>query len=92
MNALALNAGSSTLKACLYTLDPGAPLATPSAPAWRRQVQWSSSAAKEEASKRLLHALWEGPAAPLEGPSDVDVVGHRVVQRDTASRSSSTAR
>jgi acetate kinase len=83
VNALALNAGSSTLKACLYKLAPGVPLATPPAPIWRRQLNWSPGAAGDGAAARLLRELWEGPGALLAGPEEIDVVGHRVVHGGT---------
>jgi acetate kinase len=87
MNVLALNVGSSTLKTCLYKLDPLTSLASPSSPSWRRQLNWDLSAADDGAAARLLSGLWEGPRAPLEGPGDIDVVGHRVVHGGTEYRS-----
>jgi acetate kinase len=68
LRALALNAGSSTLKAALYELEPGAVLADPGAPCWRADVQWDPTdgvAAAQELLERV--------------PGDVDVVGHRIV-------------
>ncbi len=32
-----------------------------------------------EAIERLLHSLWSGETQAISGPSDIDVVGHRVV-------------
>jgi acetate kinase len=58
---------------------PGAPLATPPAPRWREQIDWHPSCAADGAAERLLRGIWEGPAAVLERPSLIDVVGHRVV-------------
>jgi acetate kinase len=83
VNALALNAGSSTLKACLYKLAPDVPLATPPEPLWRQQLDWSPGTADGGTAARLLGELWEGPAAPLDGPEEIDVVGHRVVHGGT---------
>jgi acetate kinase len=83
VNALALNAGSSTLKACLYKLASGVSLATPPAPIWRRQLNWSPGAAGDGAAARLLRELWEGTEALLAGPDEIDVVGHRVVHGGT---------
>jgi acetate kinase len=87
MNVLALNAGSSTLKACLYNLDPATSLASPPSPRWRGQLDWDPNAADDGAAARLLSGLWEGPMATLEGPGDIDVVGHRVVHGGTDYRS-----
>jgi acetate kinase len=69
LRALALNAGSSTLKASLYELDPAAgSLATPPPSArWEAQVDWRPGEAGV--------AEW----LVAEVPGDVDVVGHRVV-------------
>jgi len=37
------------------------------------------SGSRGEAIERLLHSLWSGEAQAVSGPSDIDVVGHRVV-------------
>jgi acetate kinase len=68
LRALALNAGSSTLKAALYDLAPGAALAVPAAPLWRGDVEWDPTDGDESAD-RLLRRV----------PDGVDVVGHRIV-------------
>lgn len=68
LRALALNAGSSTLKAALYDLEPGAALAVPAAPLWRGDVEWDPTDGGESA-ERLLRRV----------PGVVDVVGHRIV-------------
>jgi acetate kinase len=83
VNALALNAGSSTLKACLYKLAPRVPLATPPTPIWRQQLSWTPGTTGEGTAARLLRELWEGPEAALSGPEEIDVVGHRVVHGGT---------
>jgi acetate kinase len=83
MIALALNAGSSTLKACLYQLVPGAPLAAPPAPVWEQQVNWPVGTAGDDTAERLVRASWHGPGAPLAGPDEIDVVGHRIVHGGT---------
>jgi acetate kinase len=64
MRALALNAGSSSLKAALYDLDPGAAPAAPGDAVWEASVDNSSGAAR---------------ALLAELPDDVEVVGHRIV-------------
>jgi acetate kinase len=38
-----------------------------------------SAASREEAVERLLESLWSGETAAVSSPSDIDVVGHRVV-------------
>jgi acetate kinase len=68
LRALALNAGSSTLKAALYELEPPVQLADPGACRWRDAVEWDP-ADGEAAACELLGRI----------PGDVDVVGHRIV-------------
>ena len=68
LRALALNAGSSTLKAALYELEPAARLADPGAPRWRADVEWDPTDG-EVAAQELLGRV----------PGDVDVIGHRIV-------------
>ncbi|MDQ6746467.1 MAG: acetate/propionate family kinase [Actinomycetota bacterium] len=78
MKALALNAGSSTLKAALYDVEPGTALAEPPDSCWQSQVDWdpAESAAAGEA---MLRQLCEGSDAPLRSPAELEVVGHRIV-------------
>ena len=68
MNSLALNAGSSSLKAALYEVEPGAALAAPVDPVWRGHVDWDPGDGRA-AAEALLSDL----------PADVEVVGHRIV-------------
>jgi len=39
----------------------------------------TSVGSRAEAIERLLHSLWSGDTRAISGPSDIDVVGHRVV-------------
>src|SRR5271157_3520963 len=39
----------------------------------------ASVGSRGEAIERLLHSLWSGDTRAISGPSDIDVVGHRVV-------------
>jgi acetate kinase len=39
----------------------------------------TSAGSRGEAIERLLHSLWSGETQAISGPSDIDVVGHRVV-------------
>ena len=68
LRAIALNAGSSTLKAALYELEPPVQLADPGACRWRGAVDWDPTDG-EAAAYELLGRI----------PGDVDVVGHRIV-------------
>ena len=68
VKALALNAGSSSLKAALYEVEPGAALAVPGEPVWRGAVDRDPGDGGA-AARALLREL----------PDDVDAVGHRIV-------------
>jgi acetate kinase len=75
LKILALNAGSSSVKASLFELDtPGAEGDPPSGLCWEDETENG-----ERSLERLLTPLWSGPRALLAGPDAVDVVGHRVV-------------
>jgi acetate kinase len=100
MKVLVLNAGSSSLKSCLYDLAESLPQ-TPPVPRWEGHVEWEEPfrnvrlraklegrqvvdeqpgiQSERAAAEHLLKTLWEGPARVLADPSEVDVVGHRVV-------------
>lgn len=94
MNVLVLNAGSSSQKCALYRLGGPPPNAAPP-PLWEAHAdglqlsvkadtgatltQTLPSAAPAEALPHLLETLWSGPAAVLGGPTEVAIVGHRVV-------------
>jgi acetate kinase len=43
------------------------------------QQDLTSSGSRAEAIELLLRALWNGETQAISGPSDIDVVGHRVV-------------
>ncbi len=48
-----------------------------------RCTQRTASTSHREATEQLLKHLWSGPAAILAGPSEIDIVGHRVVNGGT---------
>ncbi len=74
VKVLALNAGSSSLKASLFDLAAPGPLgAVPTG------LCWEQERAAGTPLEALLAPLWTGPGARLTGPEEVDVVGHRVV-------------
>jgi acetate kinase len=70
MKALALNAGSSTLKAALYDVEPGSALATPLEPHWRDELRWDPLRGVVAAAEMLRR---------VSSHASVDVVGHRIV-------------
>ena len=86
MKALAVNAGSSSLKAALYDVEAGAVLAAPPEPCWRGEAECEPGRGREAAEK-LLRRLCEGVDAPLRSPAEVAVVGHRIVHGGTRFRS-----
>jgi acetate kinase len=72
---LALNAGSSSVKASLFELDTAGPEGDPpSGLGWEDEIENG-----EQSLERLLTPLWTGPRAILTGPDAIDVIGHRVV-------------
>jgi acetate kinase len=72
VKALALNAGSSSLKAALYEVEPDAALAAPADVLWQGQVGWDPGSGGAAAREMLR-------STPLDSPSEVGVVGHRIV-------------
>jgi acetate kinase len=68
MRALALNAGSSSLKAALYEVAPGAELAEPAGAVWSGEGDWDPGDGAA-AARELLGGL----------RGEVAVAGHRIV-------------
>ena len=68
VKALALNAGSSSLKAALYEVGPGAALAAPADVVWEGQAE-SDPGRGGDAARAML----------AEVPAEVAAVGHRIV-------------
>jgi acetate kinase len=72
---LALNAGSSSVKASLFELDGvGAEGDAPSGLCWEDESENG-----DQSLARLLAQLWSGPRALLTGPDAIEIIGHRVV-------------
>lgn len=79
LNVLALNAGSSSVKASLYALDaPGEAGAPPSGLLWERDVDGESSL------EQILEALAATRHAPSGDVGGIGAVGHRVVHGGAA--------
>jgi acetate kinase len=75
LKILALNTGSSSVKASLFDLDdPGADGDAASGLCWEDEAENG-----EQSLERLLTPLWSGPRAIVGGPDAIDVIGHRVV-------------
>ncbi|MEP6765208.1 MAG: acetate/propionate family kinase [Gemmatimonadaceae bacterium] len=75
MNILALNAGSSTIKASLFQIEH----AGNSGDLPRGLVWETESGIEEESLELLLAPLWTAPNAILQGPHSIHAVAHRVV-------------
>lgn len=98
MNILVLNSGSSSQKACLYTLGTALPERPPS-PRWEAKCEWGTGApemlvktaggmavknqvkfeSRRDALNHLLRSLWSGDTQVIARPSEINVVGHRIV-------------
>lgn len=83
LTTLAVNAGSSTLKARLYRVGDRSTLGSPLQPIWQGSISWAPGADRVASAFALLARLWEGPDAPIESPQDLDAVGHRIVHGGT---------
>ncbi|MCU0552204.1 MAG: acetate kinase [Leptolyngbya sp. Prado105] len=100
MKILVLNAGSSSQKSSLYSIDGELPNQSPE-PLWEATIDWAhhpgfaeikvktaTTEVKEDIEVKsrldimahLLSMLWQGKTAVLSHASEIDVVGHRVVQ------------
>jgi len=80
MNILVLNSGSSSQKAALYAIGEILPKEPPAC-LWEAEIDWARArvSSRAEAVADLISTAWTGPSRALNAPSDVDVVGHRVV-------------
>lgn len=95
LNILVLNAGSSSQKCYLYSLDSDKISETPPPPRWEAQLdglnlkvstdrgvvieETLSSTAVSSVLLHILETLWRGPTKVLEHLNDIGLVGHRVV-------------
>lgn len=76
LKILALNAGSSSVKASLFELaTPGAEGGAPTGLCWEHE----GGIGGEGSLEQLLAGLWSGATPVLQGAGAIDVVGHRVV-------------
>lgn len=99
MNILVVNAGSSSHKLCLYSLKNDRPVSplwkgtidwSPSKPVLKAKnfqgVQVEEKLKSHDSRsgiERLLKSLWEGPTKVINGPSEINRIGHRVVHGGT---------
>jgi acetate kinase len=92
MKILVLNAGSSTLKSCLYDIGDSLPQSPP-APLWEAaldgdrlhiETPWGADEkpvppGAREVLPEMMATMWSGALQVLAGPSEINIVGHRVV-------------
>jgi len=102
MNILALNAGSSSLKAEFHTLSKGQFLDEAAEPAWRAHVDWEHLPGPARMRIQTVHGNSEeqfeitSPGQAFEpvldsvrrGSAQIDVVGHRMVHGGAVFRES----
>ncbi|MBY0357279.1 MAG: acetate/propionate family kinase [Candidatus Obscuribacterales bacterium] len=85
MKILVLNAGSSSLKCSLFEVSKNN-LEHLNQPLWQAQIDTSDSSGSELAA--LLHSLWQGSEPILNGPEEIQIIGHRIVHGGTKYNSS----
>ncbi len=102
MKILVLNTGSSSYKSCLYDLSDGALPANAPVPLWQAQLEGTHlkivvagktiekeiNAAPSASIKQMLETIWSGENRVLNSPSEIDMVGHRVVHGGSEYRKS----
>lgn len=81
MKILVLNTGSSSLKSTFYNLT-NEELNPPVI--WERKIDSTSI----DAIRQVLESLWSGPQRVLDSPTEIDIVGHRVVHGGSEYRKS----
>jgi len=78
MNILVLNAGSSSHKISLYDFGESLP-DTPAARLWEAKVEWHGDGLQRGALEDLVRQSWSGESRVIDSPSDIALVGHRIV-------------
>jgi acetate kinase len=71
MKILVLNGGSSSFKCWFQDMPEGKP--------WTAQADWKTSTMPEGLLGPLIESLWQGEARAIGSPTEIDVVGHRIV-------------
>lgn len=82
MKILVVNSGSSSQKLSLYEFSDTLPEeAQPGL--WEKKIEWhgdnSASSSQANALKIAITSLWTDPKPTLTSPTDIDIVGHRIV-------------
>ena len=71
MNILVLNVGSSSCK-CWFQHVPKGRI-------WTAHTEWEASEKGEDRIGPLVQSLWQGEKKAIDSPSEIEVVGHRIV-------------
>lgn len=78
MRILVLNGGSSSFKIWFHDLHHPLPIEAPH-PLWQANVPWHGKPPLDEVLPPALQKLWSGPERAINGPGEVEAVGHRIV-------------
>ncbi len=80
MKILVVNSGSSSQKSCVYEIGDTLP-DDPAKPIWERRIEWErvENSSRRQVLERLFRSLYEGHDRIVERPSEIRVVGHRIV-------------
>jgi acetate kinase len=71
MKILVLNGGSSSFKCWFQDLPDG--------PRWTARADWGTSEVPEGVLGPVVQSLWQGENKAIDSPSEIDMVGHRIV-------------
>jgi acetate kinase len=78
MRILVLNGGSSSFKIWFHDVHHPLPVEAPQ-PRWQANVPWHGTPPLDEVLPPALEKLWSGPQRVINGPDEVETVGHRIV-------------
>jgi acetate kinase len=79
MKILVLNGGSSSFKCWFQDVPDGALAPEANAARWTARVEWKTSESPENLLGPLLQSLWQGEKKAIDSPTEIHVVGHRIV-------------
>jgi acetate kinase len=78
MRILVLNGGSSSFKIWFHNVHHPLPIEAPQ-PLWQANVPWLGKPPLDEVLPPALEKLWSGAKRAINGPDEVEAVGHRIV-------------
>jgi acetate kinase len=71
MKILVLNGGSSSFKCWFQDMPDGKP--------WTARADWKNPTMPEGLLGPLIQSLWQGEGRAIDAPTEIDIVGHRIV-------------